>query len=187
MRVFLAVVAVSLAALAGCSADRPSGGMVTTPREGGLGLGSIAPDIPFTDEQGRPTSLNAIRQPITIIGFTEAPGEVCCRVDPELIRLASRYIGRPVTVVQVSLPTSQCPHGPGCVEACNVPELHLVTLCDPQRTAWNIYGRPEANTAYLIDDFGRLAVYVPLSSPQPLVAQADQLSASLKRSEQPSN
>jgi hypothetical protein len=121
-----------------------------------LSVGAHPKDIPFTAADGRRSSLSEVREPYALVAFAEPPAEMCCAVNPNLIALASRYRGLPVTVAQVSLPTKPCPHGPGCVEACNLDTKRLIALCDSQRLAWAAYGKPTPGTVFLIDEGGAI-------------------------------
>lgn len=133
--------------LAGCAG--PRSGVVGFPE------GSLDRDIPFTSMDGRQTTFKRIRQPIAILAFTSTPGVACCRLVPELVTLADQFKYTPVTVAQISLPTTKCSHGPGCTEVCNINDAHLVSLCDADRVAWKAYGQPQPDSLILIDEKGK--------------------------------
>ena len=134
--------------LTGC-ANGPHTGIVGWNK--GFSSGSFAPDIPFTSAEGKEIRLNEIREPVTILAFTSPPSWNCCSLRPELVELAKRFRHLPITVIQISLPTNECPHGAGCTKSCDVIDENLVLLCDPARIAWKAYNQPKLNTVILVD------------------------------------
>ena len=130
----------SMMILAGC-ATKPTSGVVGW-KSGTFSVGSYAPDIPFTSVDGKKTTFHKVRQPIAIVAFTSPPAEECCWVRPDLLSLTKRFKVLPVTVAQVSVPTSKCPHGADCVKVCNLGKANLISLCDADRKAWNAHDQP---------------------------------------------
>lgn len=160
--------AVAIAAVAGCQSPPGSGAvdlseMIEQQAYPVASEGTIAPDIPFTTQQGRKTTLHRIRRPITILVFTTPDPTACCAVKPELLALVSRLYNHPVTVVQISEPTAECPEGPGCVEVCSEEKPYLLALCDADRVAWRQYGSPELDSLVLIDSRNMLVDMRPMS------------------------
>lgn len=145
---------VAVVVLAGC-ASGPRSGMIEWQK--GSSKGSLATDIPFTSMDGKQTTFKKISQPIAILAFTSTTGATCCRLMPQLVTLADRFKDSPITVAQISLPSSKCSHGPGCTEVCNVNDARLVSLCDVDRIAWKAYGRPKPGTLILIGENGKIA------------------------------
>lgn len=120
-------------------------------------IGEIVPDFNFISADGKLKSFREIKKPISIMVFISSSGDVCCRLIPELVELASRFRGESISVAQVSLPTSKCPHGPGCTEYCKIKDINLIALCDESRVAWRLYNQPKANTVILVDENDRIA------------------------------
>jgi hypothetical protein len=166
--------------LAGCASTVPQ------PMSGVVGysknylLGTRAADIPFVSIDGKQTSFEKVSQPIAIIAFTSAPGEACCRLVPELVTLAHYYRNEPITMAQISLPTTKCPHGPGCAEYCNINDAHLVSLCDVDRIAWKAYLQPEPNTVFLIDDIYKIIAIESMTNIESITQKAQRLAYELE-------
>ena len=73
-----------------------------------------------------------------------------------MLRLQDWSVDLPITIVQISLPTADCPHGPGDVSACGVIETDVVLLDDTDREAWTAFGQPESGTAFLIGELNEI-------------------------------
>ncbi len=160
MKATYVITLLAAALLAGCQ-HVSLGGLVTSGTtapgwEKGLAMGLKAPQVKFTGADGKERLLHSAWDSITIIGFVESKGQECCLLSPVLAEAASRYWNKPVRVVQVSLPTEQCPHGAGCVESCHVRPLHLMALCDSSHTAHTAFGRPRDRTLLLLDSKGKV-------------------------------
>jgi hypothetical protein len=149
--IMLFVLFVGILTLAACDepVSKPVSGTVTSAV---LTKDSNAPDILFVSEKGKPTTFKKTTKPVAILAFVESPGGACGRFIPQLVATADRFKGQPITVAQITLPTSKCCHKAGCTEVCNIRNGHLVLLCDSKRTAWKAYGQPKPNTVILIND-----------------------------------
>jgi len=161
MKTTIAIILTAAGLMAGCQVAAP-GGPVTGARPSGdltsgPAVGLSAPAVSFTDPEGKTRTIRPARGWISVVGFVESQGKECCMLSPLLTDAASRYWNRPVRVIQVSLPTKACPHGPGCVESCHVQPLHLMALCDSARVAHKAYGSPPDGTLLAIDGDGRIA------------------------------
>jgi len=139
-----------------------------------------APDIPYMASTGEQTTLNNVRKRIAIVAFTKAPDDACCRLDPRLVKLGERFRNASITVAQVSLPTGECPHGHDCVDACQMAKAPLVALCDTDRIAWDAFGRPKADTAFLIKSSKVIAIR-SLNDLQSIRVKAEELDKDLHR------
>ncbi len=117
----------------------------------GLPIGAFSPNLPLITTQGEQTLFGRVAGPIMVVVFLAPTGPECCQIKPELVELAKDFQYGYVSVVQVSLPTSLCPHGPGCVEVCSMFDKHLILLCDKDTIAWNQYWQPEPGTVFLVD------------------------------------
>jgi hypothetical protein len=176
----LVIMAVGIVVLSGC-ATQPESGVVGwkdgafSERSYTPSLGSDAPDIPFTTVKGKQTTFHRVRAPITVVAFTSPPGEACCWLKPELVKLAEEFRVLPITVTQVSVPTDKCKHGAGCVEVCHIGEADLMSLCDESRKAWRAYGQPESNTVFIIDDDDKIAAMQNISNLDALAKQAEKM------------
>ena len=157
------ITAVMLIMVVGCSdsVNQPVVGVVTSQTRI---IGKTAPNFNFTSAEGKVTSFKEVNQPISIIAFTASSGDVCCQLNPQLVELAKRFRGQPVSVSQVSLPTKKCPHGPGCTEFCNIKDINLIALCDKDMVAWELYGQPKPDTVILIDDKSRIVAVESLDN-----------------------
>jgi len=164
------------AALIGLAGCMPTSGIVTkTSGTTGAQIGSIAPNVAYESMEGKQASFNRARQPVAVVAFVAPQGEGCCSLDPKVVNIADQLWDLPVTVAQFSLPTSKCPHGPGCVEACNLGKGRVMSLCDAQRLAWNAYGKPAPGTLILIGPDNRIVAKASLSDPAVVVNAAKKL------------
>jgi hypothetical protein len=161
--------------LVGCASNelQPISGVVDFSKD--YPVGTRAPDIPFISTDGKQTSFNKVSQSIAIVAFTSTPGEACCRFVPELVALAHRLRNEPITVAQISLPTTKCSHGPGCAEYCNINDTRLVSLCDADRIAWKAYGQLKPNTVVLIGENNRIAAIEDLENLDSIVHKAQRM------------
>lgn len=174
MKIIRVIVAVTIVItiLSGCK-SQPTTGVVGW--QGQFSVGSFAPDIPFTSMNGKRTTLHKIRQPIAIVAFLNMSGQACCWLNPQMVNVASRFSGQWVTVVQVSLPTGECPHGAGCTEICNLDKSRLMALCDKDRVAWKAYDQPEPNTVFLINEDSKIVDIATLDKIKPLTDKAEKM------------
>ena len=181
MRTGVIFLAACVVGLAGCQTAAPGGPVVATSAEpgwqGGPEVGLKAPLIRFTGADGKANVLRPDTEWITIVGFVSSKGKECCQLSPVLTEAASRYWSKPVRVVQVSLPTGQCPHGAGCVETCHVRPLHLMALCDSGRIAYNAFGHPKDGTVLLIGGDGKVAGVTTVAGIDKIYTEADRLAA----------
>jgi hypothetical protein len=147
----------SLALIGGCfgCSSQPISGVVE--EQPALSAGSSAYDIPFTASDGKRITLHAIRQPVTILAFVDTAGDACCVVRPEAADLAVEFMRLPVTVVHVSRQTGVCAHSSGQRQMGPLKKSDPVVLCDPNRVAWEGFGRPSSGTLVLIDRRGIIA------------------------------
>jgi len=146
-----------LALMGGCLGCRSQPVFGVVERHPALAVGSFAYDIPFTTSDGKRTTLNRIRQPVTIVAFVDTPGDACCAVKSEVADLSAEFKRLPVTVVQVSGPTSTCAHSSGPRRVCHLKRSDPVVLCDRDRIAWDGFGRPRPETLILVDHRGIIA------------------------------
>lgn len=170
------ILSLALIGVTGCAS---TSGVITG--TSGPEVGSIAPDVEYRSLQGHQASFHQVRQPIAIIAFVAPEGASCCWLEPRVVNLANEFRDLPVTVAEFSLPTSQCPHGPGCVEACNLHQGRVMSLCDAQRLAWKAYGKPAPGTLILIGRENQILAKGSLSNPNALVAEARRLAEKLNQ------
>jgi hypothetical protein len=166
---WIAVAVVASALVAGCAEPPRSGAVVGTET---LTMAGGPRDIPFRTADGQTTTFARVRRPISLVAFSEAPGNQCCWLDPRLVRASESLNDVPVSVAQLSLPTSACGHGPGCSEVCRTNDWRLITLCDHDRLAWNAYGKPASGTVLLLNPKGEVIAQAPVSNMAGIVAQA---------------
>ena len=122
----------------------------------GLPIGAFSPNLPLITTEGTQTLFDRVAGPIMVVVFLSPTGPECCQIKPELAQIAKDFQYGYVSVVQVSLPTSLCPHGPGCAEACSMFDRHLILLCDKDTIAWRGYWQPEPGTVFLVDADNRV-------------------------------
>ena len=175
--------------LAGCQIAAPGGivtsGTVTPGWEEGPAEGLKAPQIKFIGADSKEHTLILGRNWVSIIGFVESKGRECCMLSPVLTEAASRYWNKPVRVVQISLPTTECPHGAGCVESCHVQPLHLIALCDSDRTAYNVFGKPNDRALLLFDGDGKVVRVTTLDKIEKMFPQVDELAEEAEKEQLP--
>jgi hypothetical protein len=174
----IVLAAVTAAMLAGCT---PNYGVVSA--TSGLEVGNQAPDIQYTTIKGKKVDFNKVRYSTAVLAFIEVPGSNCCWLSPDVVKIANEVFDLPVTVVQVTLPTSPCPHGEGCVEVCKIRNRGLISMCDSSRIAWKAFGQPKGNTVILIDKSGKVIQTAPLASSGALVAKAAEMGQAFKDKE----
>jgi hypothetical protein len=165
-----------LIALLGLSGCTPTSGVITeTSGTTRLHIGATVPNVEYQSREGKQASFDEVRQPVAVVAFVAPQGPACCSLDPQVIDVADQLWDLPVTVAQFSLPTSKCPHGPGCVEACSLRKGRVMSLCDAQRRAWNAYGKPAPGTLILVDPDSRVMAQGLLRAPETVVAAARKL------------
>ena len=162
--------AVCAALLAGC-AERSGVATEASPPQV-WAAGPEVPDIQYTARDGQTRDFNKVRYPVTLVAFSAPQGSNCCWLDPRVAKIWDDLRNLPVTMAQFSLPTSRCPHGPGCVEGCNLHKGRLMTICDSHRVAWKAFGRPDPGSLILIERGGRIVKIGTLDHPKSIVAEA---------------
>jgi hypothetical protein len=173
------ILSIALTAVAGCVST--SGVITGTSAPGGY-VGTVAPDVEYKSLEGKQVGFNKVRQPIAIVAFVAPAGATCCWLEPRVVNLSNQLWDLPVTVAQFSEPTSKCPHGPGCVEVCNLHKGGVMALCDAQKLAWKAYGKPAPGTLILIGSDNKIVATGSLSNSGPLLAQAERLGQQQKES-----
>jgi hypothetical protein len=134
---------------------------------------------------GETRTVRVARGWITVLGFFETRGRECCMLSPQLTEAAGRYWDRPVRVIQVALPTGGCRHGAGCVETCHVRSLHLMALCDAERSAHAAFGSPAPGTVVAVGGDGRIAAVTTIDEVEVLYPQLDRLAEEAERKSLP--
>lgn len=172
----ITILTLALLVFSGCqqTAPEPVAGVVGYAKD--LPIGTYSPRVAFTSAEGKQTTLRKASEPISIIAFVSSTGQVCCRIDPSLAEMAEKFKDELITVVQISLPTSDCSHGPGCVEVCNLFDRHLVLLCDQDKVAWRAYGQPKPNTVFLINEENEVVAVESIADLKEVEVKAKQLS-----------
>ncbi len=165
--------------LIGCEGGA-TGGMVTGADQdealaAGPKVGHEAPDIHFSSFRGEKRAIRHKQGWVSIIGFVGTTGPKCCMLDPAMTNAAARYWDRPVRVIQVSLPTEDCPEGVGCIEGCQVRPLHLIALCDTEQQAYRAYGSPKQGTVVAVDTNGKIVDVAEVGRIETLYDDVDRL------------
>jgi hypothetical protein len=171
-----------LAALIGVAGCTPTSGVITGTSTPAWYAGTVAPDVDYRSLDGKQASFNKVRQPVAIVAFVAPPGAACCWLEPTVVNMAGQFWDLPVTVAQFSEPTSKCPHGAGCVEACNLHKGAVMSLCDAQKVAWKAYGQPAPGTLILIGPDNKIVAKGALSNPKPILEAAKRLGEEEKKS-----
>lgn len=166
--------------LTGC-ANGPHSGVVGWNKD--FSSGSFAPDLPLTLAEGKETRFSKIRRSFAILAFTSPPSQKCCSLRPDLVELANRFKNLPITVAQISLPTTECPHGPGCSESCNIIDENLVILCDSARIAWRAYNQPKLNTVIFIDKNDKIVDIQSINNLKALADKAETMVVKIEEEE----
>lgn len=135
-------------------------------------IGSIVPEIYFQGLDGSQRTLSQVRQPISLIAFVGPSGDACNLADQRLVSVSRQFWNVPVSVVQVSEPTSKCPYGPGCVQTAGPGKHDVIAICDPNRAAWQSFGSPAIDSLLLLDANGRVVQVSHVSTPDALVREA---------------
>ncbi len=160
--------------LAGC-AD-PQTGTVAGPC--GVMWKNHVPNIPFYGPDGRQASLDDVRLEVTIVGFVTPPASECFTPNPVLKSLAEnvRYINLPVSVVQISRPTSPTPtSGPASTPPNKLDCKYMVILADPDGFAWKAFGDPKPGDVYLMDWNNQIVLRATLDKLGYLPIRAEEL------------
>ncbi len=167
--------------LAGCDGNgsKPMADAGVVGYEKPLSIGVRLPDMPFVTADGEQTMFRKVSQPISIVSFIFASGQTCCQISPELAVMAEKFQDELITVAQISIPTSQCPYGPGCVEVCSLFDRHLILLCDKDKIAWRIYKQPNPNTVFLVDQDNTVVAIESITSLEKIESKALALSNAL--------
>jgi hypothetical protein len=113
------------------------------------------PDIAFTTNTGKRTSLSKVSKAIEIVAFTTHGDAKCGALEPPVLALLNQLDHLSITVVQVSVPTEKCSYAADCMPVA-APRVRFVTLCDDDRIAWKAYGEPSPNTVFLIGETRRV-------------------------------
>lgn len=166
------VLLVGLVGFAGCA---PTSGVITGTSTPAWYAGTIAPDVEYQSLEGKRASFHKSRQPVAVVAFVGPEGPECCWLEPRVINIADQFWDLPVTVAQFSVPTSKCPHGPGCVEVCNLRKGGVMALCDAEKLAWRAFGRPPLGTLVLIDADNKMLLRGSLGDPTSVVEEAKRL------------
>ena len=189
MKTMILAILIGTGLMAGCQTTAPGGLVTEAETRGDLAgrprVGLEVPDVKFTNSEGKTRSLQPASGWMSLVGFVESKGKECCLLSPVLIEAASRYWNKPVRVIQVSLPTTDCPHGAGCVETCHVQSLHLMALCDSARVAYKAFGSPEDGTVLAIDGDGRITAIATVDKVQDLYPRVDRLAEKAKKKSLP--
>lgn len=163
----------AMATLLGLVGCEPTSGVITG--TSGPTVGSSAPDVQYISVEGTQGDFNKARYPVAIIAFAAPEAASCCWIDPKLVNIADQLLDLPVTVAQFSLPKGKCLHGRGCIEACNLRNGGLMSLCDAQWLAWDAYGRPAPGSLILIGPDNRILLTGSLKVPNAIIAEAKRL------------
>jgi hypothetical protein len=164
MNRLIVVLSIATSLVAGCAVS----GVVTG--TSGSRVDSVTPDIRYVSA-GRTTSFNWARCPIALLAFTQPSGSVEYQLDPTMVQLADQLWDLPVTVAQLSLPAD---HGQDRA-AFNLHKSGMMCLYDPDRIAWEAYGRPTPGEVFLIDEYGHIVMAGSLTNPQPVLDEARRL------------
>jgi hypothetical protein len=164
--------------LVGCTTESvPTSGVIKLNSD--YPVGKYAPDIPFTSENGKETTFRKIRQPITIVAFTNTSGEN--KPNLVLVNLAEDFRDLPVTVAQIYLPSDKYSNAQEFKAGNNIHNKDFVTLYDAERIALRGFGYPEPDTILLIDDNSKIvAINKGFSNIQSLTDRAQELAEAVE-------
>jgi hypothetical protein len=176
----LCAVAVAL----GCQESVRMGTVVRT----GLRPGNedAAPAIPVRPaEGGEVRTLGSIGYPFYVVGFVEAAPSGPCHVDERLRSLADCLTLDSVVIAQVVQPTQQMMLTDDPASKCPISEPRMLMLYDPERLAWEAFGRPDHGTAYLVDRNGYIVATGHTGDMSAILEEADRLQREWQRGYSP--
>jgi len=145
-------------AAAGCRAEDNSTGVVIKGRSRrGWLLSSFGSRVTIRRPDGTTTTLGHVGNPFYVIGFIEVPADDPGFIDPRMQDLARQFEVDSVAVVQISLAAEKQILSDEAIEEGNrrpVTPDNLSRFYDPQRLAWEAFGRQESGTILLLDRRG---------------------------------
>ena len=173
MRTWIVYAAVA-AVLAGCQRRMQSGLVVEDPQAKPLQM-PYAAELAVKGFDGRTANLRSVVRGSYVVAFVQPEGQACCEVNPAVNSLARELADSAVDVVQITLPTEQCPLHERDVHNCPAPARNVLRFYDPDRVAWAAYAHPPAGTVYLIGPDNRVERIASLDYPDELISQAREL------------
>lgn len=121
-----------------------------------LSVGDMISDFPVKDIEGEIYQFSKIRGSTTLVAFVQSAGHPLSWLNPNVVALGVKFHDRHITTVQISEPLKRCfPEG-GCTAADRLPELNIMTLCDPARIAWKACREPRYDMAILVNARGEV-------------------------------
>jgi hypothetical protein len=160
LRLTLALAVLGGAMAAGCSRTTRENVVVSYRKPWPFRGEPYVPDVLVMNSKGKEASYIDRCGPFFLMTFIEPPAGKPCHIDPRVQELAGKVRAKDLTVVQVVLPTEDCPLGPEAVASCADGEENIRRLFDPERIAWRAYYQPEPGTLFLIDRINLLPVIV---------------------------
>jgi len=134
--------------------------------------------VPVQLSNGTMTTISQIGKPFYVIAFVETPADDPCYVSPEVQRIAQRLWLDSVSVIQISLPTSDKRFDKNVLAVCTPPSANLFRIFDQDRRAWNKFNRPKSGTLLLVNTHGNVTSRGTLSHADDVVFDAERLASS---------
>ena len=165
--------AAAAVAAAGCQQRMQTGVVVDDPTVRQI-QAPYAVELAVRSFQGKKARLRSVVRGTYVVAFVQPEGEACCEVNPAVNSLARELADSEVDVVQITLPTEQCPleHD---LHDCPTPASNLLRFYDPGRVAWAAYRHPAAGAIFLVGPDNRVERVAALDYPDELISQAREL------------
>lgn len=163
--------AAAAVAAAGCQQRMQTGVVVQDPQARQTPM-PFAADLTVQGFEGKTASLRDVVRGAYVVAFVQPEGQACCEVNPAVNSMARELADSDVDVVQITLPTEQCPLEGHDLRDCPKPPSNLLRFYDAGRVAWAAYRHPAAGTIYLVGPDNRIERVATLDYPDELVGQA---------------
>jgi len=158
--------------ISGCSQKPITGVVVTKPST--FAEESYAPDITFTDLQGRLRDLSSFYMNANIIAFV---GSECLeKSNPQLIQMASD-LKYDVAVVEICSPKVESGKESPCRMTREIKEKNLITLCDKEGIARNGYRMTTPTAVFVLDSMGYIKAIGTIKDLEKLRQKAESIAA----------
>ncbi|MBN1556256.1 MAG: hypothetical protein JXA11_16065 [Phycisphaerae bacterium] len=143
--------------LAGCDENRMRSGVVVSSEPPPLlHYRDFSPRVFVeSDEGGKSIRLDKVGGPFYVVGFVEPPGDDAGYLNPVLTEMALKLWLDSIEVIQITLPTKDCPLtepqrqavSPNVLETKN----NFARFFDPHKIAWEAFYHPKPGAILVVD------------------------------------
>lgn len=137
--------------LAGCRHPTPTGTVIAAQPPWLFHYAQYAPRISVERPDGSEIKLNKVGGPFFIVGFISPPGKDPGYISPAIQKIADSLWLDSIDVIQITLPTRNCPLKARSIVACPPPTRNLHRFFDPKQIAWRAFNEPKPGTLLLIN------------------------------------